>query len=101
MPRSALCSIASILSIGNAENGLDKPYDGADLYVFRYQLIEDEWVIKGSKPCAHCTKLIKKSGIKKVFYSDSKENQMGVISVTAKKLENNYVTSGSKKKNSK
>jgi len=84
-------------SIGKAGNVLkgDKPYQGANLYVFRYQFIDGKWIIKGSKPCSNCVKLIKKSGIKRVFYSVSDSEEVGVISVTAKKLENNYITSGS------
>lgn len=143
-PRSGLCCIASTRSIGKTGSVLnrlhgksvkgDKPYQGANLYVFRYQFIDGKWVVKESKPCSHCVKLIKKSGIKKVFYSvndgngcegegeggnrdgngnktaDSKKNcgkkkkneknekniNMGVVSVTAEKLENDYVSSGSR-----
>ena len=87
-----------IVYIPNIIGKNDNPHDGANMYVFRYQYVNEKWVIKNSKPCTHCVKIIKASGIKKVFYSVSDENQVGIVSVSAKKLNNDYVTSANRKK---
>jgi pyrimidine deaminase RibD-like protein len=63
----------------------------ADLYVFRF----DDGEIKNSKPCADCTKLIKKSGIRRVYYTYVDEQQgPGIVIAKAQSLKSDYVTRG-------
>jgi tRNA(Arg) A34 adenosine deaminase TadA len=75
-------------------------YSGADLYVFRYEYKKDgSWELRNSKPCAHCTEIIKMSGIRYVYYSE-KEGFSDDLSITrivkihSKYLQTDHFTYG-------
>lgn len=87
-------------------NGVKKkgiaPYEGADIYVFRYRQLQDgSWVLGNSKPCMHCTSLIKKAKIKNVYYSYNNyidgQYECGIMKERARDLETDHISFGRKK----
>ena len=70
----------------------------ADLYVFRFKKIKGEWILRNSKPCVDCTLLIKKSGIRKVYYSFHNDQENGIVKTKASELESEHVSYGRKNK---
>jgi deoxycytidylate deaminase len=76
-------------------NNHNEFYAGADLYVFRFKQTESgEWEIRNSKPCADCAQLIKKSRIRKVYYSTYDHRGKGVEMVKATHLRSNHISFG-------
>lgn len=88
-------------------------FTGADLYVFRYVYkdsgdedgnVSSSWELRNSKPCAHCTQLIKMAGIRYVYYSDvdvgdgeKEDSSPGIpriVKIKAKNLFNDHLTYG-------
>lgn len=59
--------------------------------MFRYKLLDEEWVLRDSKPCADCTRLIKQAKIKKVYYSS---HDGSIIKIKASELESDHVSFG-------
>lgn len=55
---------------------------------------DGEWVLRNSKPCADCTLLIKKSKIKKVYYSFHDDRGSGIVKIKACDLESDHVSFG-------
>lgn len=70
----------------------------ADLYVFRFKKIKGEWVLRNSKPCVDCTLLIKKAGVRKVYYSFHNDQENGIVKTKATELESDHVSYGRKNK---
>lgn len=76
------------------------PYEGADLYVFRYRQIADgTWALGNSKPCMHCTALIKTAKIKNVYYSYSNylgnnQYECGIMKERVRDLETDHISFG-------
>lgn len=68
-----------------------------DIYIFRFKEVEGEWVLRNSKPCVDCTLLIKKSGIRRVYYSFHNNQESGVVKTKASTLESNHISHGRKR----
>ena len=86
-----------VLKNNNNNNNNNQNRKRADLYVFRFKKIKDEWVLRNSKPCADCTLLIKRAGIRRVYYSFHTDQESGVVKTKATELESDYVSHGRKK----
>jgi pyrimidine deaminase RibD-like protein len=56
-----------------------------------------EWVLKNSKPCKCCVELIKKAKLRKVYYSVNDENGVGVVVISATKIESDHMSAGRRK----
>ena len=65
-----------------------------NIYVFRYKCVDNKWVLENSKPCADCTKLIKKMGINYVYYSVNDERGRGIERVHTHDLESDHQSLG-------
>ena len=63
------------------------------IYVVRRRKNEtiNGWVTGISRPCSHCTKIIKKYGIGKIVYMDENNN---VISIRSKHYYTKYISPG-------
>jgi deoxycytidylate deaminase len=74
----------------------DKRYHGAVLYVFRYKLDNEGcWTVENSRPCADCVDLIRRVGIKKVYYSvKNEEGDRGVEVIKVRDLYSTYISIG-------
>ena len=71
------------------------PYKGHDLYVFRFRPLADgTWLPCNSKPCAACTKKIKKAKIRNVYYSVTVNNPDGTygFKIVKERAEDMYTT---------
>lgn len=73
-----------------------KRYHGASLYVFRYkQDTFGAWTVENSQPCVDCVNLIRRAGIKKVYYSaKTEQGDRGVVIVKTRDLHSTYVSLG-------
>lgn len=61
------------------------------IYIARHKHVTNK--SGNSEPCAHCTKEIKRIGIKKIVYVDKIGN---IHKVLTNKYENDYITAGTR-----
>jgi hypothetical protein len=101
MRKKGLFCIILIRRLGLKNRVFYEAYKGADLYVFRYQNFNGVWVLKNSKPCCDCTRLIKKSKIRKVYYSGVLNESIGIISIRSTKLNNTHIANARSNKKAK
>jgi len=77
-----------------------EPFQGADLYVFRYVRRPDGWHLANSKPCRDCIKLIKKAKIRRVYYSvGENHSEWPVACEKVRDLKSGHVSSGRANRN--
>lgn len=75
---------------------IDQRFKGADVFVFRYkENARGDWTIENSKPCKDCAELIRRAGIRRVFYTvKTSDRGRGVVAVKVKDLNSTHVTIG-------
>lgn len=105
-----LFSNKSIISKGHNEYNIDKNtlhaeeccfkeyninYYGHNILIIR---INTNKKLLNSKPCKQCVEILKKYGVKKIYYSDENQN---IVMEKTNNIKTDFITSGQKYKFSK
>lgn len=75
---------------------LDGKFKGANIFVFRYKKdVDGRWTVENSRPCKNCVKVIKRAGIKKVYYSvKTMDGRRGIEVIKVKDLISTFMSTG-------